>query len=65
MEMRKRIAEKSPIACNSPRGRELGRSNLDEGCDAKSIVCALLSTEDKDEGVSAFLEKRKAAFKGR
>jgi enoyl-CoA hydratase/carnithine racemase len=29
------------------------------------LFALCFSTEDKDEGVSAFLEKRKASFKGR
>jgi len=42
------------------------RSNLDEGLRREIDLFALcFSTEDKDEGVTAFLEKRKAAFKGR
>lgn len=68
MEIAQRIAEKSPIALQL--GKEAvklaSRSNLDEGLRREVDLFALcFSTEDKNEGVSAFLEKRKAAFKGR
>jgi enoyl-CoA hydratase len=42
------------------------RSNLDEGLRREVDLFAMcFSSEDKDEGVKAFLEKRKADFKGR
>jgi enoyl-CoA hydratase len=68
LEIANRIAEKSPIALQFAKEavKLASRSNLDEGLRREVDLFALcFSTEDKDEGVSAFLEKRKAAFKGR
>src|SRR5512132_1811036 len=68
MEIAKRIVEKSPIALQLAKEavKIASRSNLDEGLRREVDLFALcFSTEDKNEGVSAFLEKRKAAFKGR
>jgi len=66
--MANRIAEKSPIALRLAKEavRLASRSNLDEGLRREADLFALcFSSEDKDEGVRAFLEKRKAEFKGR
>ena len=68
MEMANRIAEKSPIALRMAKEavKIASRSNLDEGLRREVDLFALcFSSEDKDEGVKAFLEKRKPAFKGR
>lgn len=68
MEIANRIAEKSPIALRLAKEavRLASRSNLDEGLRREVDLFALcFSSEDKDEGVKAFLEKRKAEFKGR
>ncbi len=68
MELANRIAEKSPIALSLAKEsvKLASRSNLDEGLRREVDLFALcFSTEDKDEGVSAFLEKRKPEFKGR
>jgi enoyl-CoA hydratase len=68
MEIATRIAEKSPIALRLAKEavKLASRSNLDEGLRREVDLFALcFSSEDKDEGVKAFLEKRKAEFKGK
>ena len=68
MEIAERIASKGPIALQLAKEavKIASRSNLDEGLRREVDLFALcFSTEDKDEGVSAFLEKREPAFKGK
>ncbi len=68
MEIARRISEKSPIALRMAKEgvKTAARSNLDEGLRREVDLFALcFSSEDKDEGVRAFLEKRKPNFKGR
>ena len=68
MEIANRIAEKSPIALRLAKEavKLASRSNLDEGLRREVDLFALcFSSEDKDEGVKAFLEKRKPEFKGK
>jgi enoyl-CoA hydratase len=68
MELANRISEKSPIALRMAKEavRAASRSNLDEGLRREVDLFALcFSSEDKDEGVKAFLEKRKPDFKGK
>jgi enoyl-CoA hydratase len=68
MEIANRIADKSPIALRLAKEavKLASRSNLDEGLRREVDLFALcFSSEDKDEGVRAFLEKRKPVFKGK
>src|SRR6266550_3189379 len=68
MEIANRIAEKSPVALRLAKEaiKLASRSNLDEGLRREIDLFALsFSSEDKDEGVKAFLEKREADFKGK
>jgi len=68
MKLAEKIAEKAPIALQLSKEavKFASRSNLDEGLRREVDLFAIcFSTEDKQEGVSAFLEKRKPEFKGR
>jgi enoyl-CoA hydratase len=68
MELAGKIAEKAPIALQLSKEavKFASRSNLDEGLRREVDLFAIcFSTEDKEEGVAAFLEKRKADFKGK
>ena len=63
-----RIADKSPltlrVAKEAMRGSE--RMAIEEGIlYERDLFCLCFSTEDKEEGVDAFLNKRKAEWKGR
>ena len=67
MELANRIAEKSPVALRMAKEavKTAARSNLDEGLRREIDLFAIcFSSADKDEGVRAFLEKRKPEFRG-
>ncbi len=62
------IAAKSPLTVRVAKEamRASERLSIEEGIlYERDLFCLCFSTEDKAEGVAAFLEKRKAAWKGR
>ena len=67
MELANRIADMSPVALAMVKAsvKNAARMNLREGLDSEVDLFALcFSSEDKEEGVRAFIEKRKPEFKG-
>lgn len=68
MELANKIAEKSPIALQLAKEavKLAAKSNLDEGLKREVDLFAIcFSSQDKEEGVAAFLEKRKPVFTGK
>jgi enoyl-CoA hydratase len=67
-ELAGKIAEKSPAALQliKEAARAAWRQPLEEGLRLETTLFGLaFSTQDKEEGVKAFLEKRKPGFTGR
>ena len=68
LELASKLAAKPPLALRYARdavNRAL-ETSLADGLDYESYLHALTcATEDKKEGVAAFLEKRKPGFSGR
>jgi enoyl-CoA hydratase len=67
LELARGIASRSPIALQAAKETVLAarRMPLDEGLKFERAWFGLLfSTDDKDEGVGAFLEKRPPEFRG-
>lgn len=67
-KMARKIAKKSPLALREAKNAVNMSMNTDikTGCRMEQIAWAMLfSSEDQKEGMGAFLENRKAEFKGR
>ncbi len=68
MEIANRIAEMSPVALRMAKKsvKNAARLGLATGLEAETDLFILCFTsDDKEEGIRAFLEKRKPVFKGR
>jgi len=68
MEIASRIAEKSPVTIRLAKEavKASARMPLDQGLEyERSLFSIAFSTKDKEEGVAAFVEKRKPVFQGK
>jgi enoyl-CoA hydratase/3-hydroxyacyl-CoA dehydrogenase len=66
--MAQKIASRAPLAVGRAKTaiNKTLEANLDAGLAFEvESVCLLFSTEDKEEGLAAFVERRKPEFKGR
>jgi len=63
-----KLAEKSPLALQMGKRAFYGMSDMEYGKAleySNEVFAALCTTEDAEEGIKAFLEKRKPVWKGR
>lgn len=68
MELARKLAEKSPLALQMGKRAFYGMSDMEYGKAleySNEVFAALCVTEDAEEGVKAFLEKRKPVWKCR
>lgn len=68
LELAEKIASKSPLTLRVAKEaiRASERLAIEEGIlYERDLFCLCFSTEDKEEGVDAFLNKRQAEWKGR
>lgn len=68
LKMAKKLAKKSPLAIREAKNAVNNSMNTDikAGCRAEQLAWSMLfSSEDQKEGMKAFLESRKAEFKGK
>ncbi|HDM09296.1 MAG TPA: enoyl-CoA hydratase/isomerase family protein [Desulfobacteraceae bacterium] len=68
MGLAQKLAEKSPLALQMGKRAFYGMSDMEYGKAleySNEVFAALCTTEDAEEGIKAFLEKRKPVWKGR
>ena len=68
LELAAKIADQSPLTVRVAKEalRASERMSIEDGIRyERDLFCLCFSTEDKQEGVDAFLSKRKAEWKGR
>ncbi len=68
LKMAKKLAKKSPLALREAKNAVNNSMNADikAGCRAEQLAWSMLfASEDQKEGMKAFLESRKAEFKGK